>query len=124
LSCVGLHRLRLAGSLGRTDLDTGPRFLRRPVDYATGLATCRGPLGPCRAVSRDRPWLRTSSDPSIGTNASFAGAGGLSFVTAPDGHLYAMFAAYRGSRAPDDPIRVGWVYRVAAGRDPYLLPPF
>jgi hypothetical protein len=94
------------------------------ADYATGLATCRGPLGPCRAVSRDRPWLRTSDDTSIGTNASFTGAGGLSFVTAPDGHLYAVFAAYRGSGAPDDLIRVGWVYRVVAARDTYVLTEF
>jgi hypothetical protein len=89
-----------------------------------GAVSVPGPLGPCRAVSSPRPWLRTSDDPSIGTNASFTGAGGLSFVTAPDGHLYAVFAAYRGSGAPDDLIRVGWVYRVVAARDTYVLSEF
>jgi len=94
------------------------------ADYATGLAMCSGPLGPCRVVSRDHPWLRTSHDPSIGTNASFTGAGGLSFLTAPDGHLYAMFAAYRGSGPPDDLGRVGWVYRVVVARGTYVLTEF
>jgi hypothetical protein len=93
-------------------------------DYATGLATCRGPLGPCRAVSRRHPWLRTSHDPSIGTNATFTGAGGLSFLTAPDGHLYAVFAAYRGSLSPTDRTRVGWAYRVVAAHGTYVLTEF
>jgi hypothetical protein len=81
-------------------------------DYATGLAICEGPLGPCTRVSRERPWLRSSSDPSISTSATFGGCGGLSFVTGPDGRLYAIFHAYRGSGDEVDSPRVGWVYAV------------
>jgi hypothetical protein len=94
------------------------------ADYATGLATCQGPLGPCRAVSRDQPWLRTSHDPSIDTTAAFTGAGGLSFVTGPDSHLYAMFHAYRGSGPPTNATRVGWAYRVIASHGTYKLAEF
>ena len=63
-------------------------------DYATGLAVCDGPLGPCRRTS-DRPWLRTHESVGVATSARFGGAGGLSFATAPDGHLYAVLHAYR-----------------------------
>ncbi|MGH9110692.1 MAG: family 43 glycosylhydrolase [Acidimicrobiales bacterium] len=81
-------------------------------DYATGLARCEGPLGPCRRLSDEEPWLRTSADPGVTTEATFGGAGGLSFVVGPDGHLYAVLHAYAGSgQAPDDP-RVGWAFRV------------
>jgi hypothetical protein len=41
-----------------------------------------------------------------------------------DGHLYAMFAAYRGSGPPDDLGRVGWVYRVVVARGTYVLTEF
>lgn len=81
-------------------------------DYATGLAVCRGPLGPCRRESRERPWLQTSDDEAVRTDAEFTGAGGLSFVTGPDGRLYAVFHAYRPARGDQPRQRIGWVYRV------------
>lgn len=85
-------------------------------DYATGLAVCSGPLGPCRRISRGAPWLRASTDPGIATSAGSAGAGGLSLVTDPNGNLYAVFHAYAGSgRAPSP--RVGWAYRVEPAGD-------
>lgn len=88
--------------------------------YATGLAVCDAPLGPCRRMSQAVPWLQTSeSDAVAGTSARFVGAGGLSFTTAPGGDLYAVFHAYRPTATPGGPTapRVGWAYRVEAGPD-------
>lgn len=93
-------------------------------DYATGLAICQGPLGPCQRQSRGRPWLRTSDDPSIDTSATFTGAGGLSFVAGPDGHLSAVFHAYRGTGPASDATRIGWAYRVEASNHGYKLTEF
>lgn len=79
--------------------------------YATGLAVCAGPLGPCERVSREEPW--------VGTTARFGGAGGLSFVTTTGGpgegdQLFAVLHAYSGAgEAPAAP-RVTWVFRVEA----------
>lgn len=94
-------------------------------DYATGLATCMGPLGPCARVSRDEPWLRTSDDPSIDTGASFSGAGGLTFV--PDGdRLYVVFHAYRDDLDGEgnQGARVAWAYRVVVDDNAYRLTEF
>jgi hypothetical protein len=93
-------------------------------DYATGLARCRSPLGPCERASRDTPWLRTASDESFSTSAEFSGCGGLSFLTGPDDRLYALFHAYRGSEGSAQSQRVGWVYAVQAGGDGYTLAEF
>jgi hypothetical protein len=93
-------------------------------DYATGLATCRGPLGPCERISRDEPWLRTSGDPAVDTGAEFGGAGGLSFVTGPDRELYAVFHAYRGTNTAAESERIGWAYRVVALDGRYELVEF
>jgi len=85
--------------------------------YATGLAQCDGPLGPCHRLSDGEPWLGTSADPGVTTDATFGGAGGLSFVVGPDGQLYALMHAYRGSgHAPEAP-RVAWAFRVEADAD-------
>jgi hypothetical protein len=87
-------------------------------DYATGLAVCAGPLGPCRRISQARPWLRTSADTSPGRardapdGGGFGGAGGLSFVTGPDGGLYAVFHAYPGTGEDPRSRRAAWAYRV------------
>lgn len=95
------------------------------ADYATGLATCAGPLGPCERVSRDTPWLRTADDAAVDTSAEFSGSGGLSFVTGPDDNLYAVFHAYRGNGETSGSSRVGWVYRVDADEeDGYTLAEF
>jgi hypothetical protein len=107
---------------------SGPRP-RRPATRlrgtpSTGLAICHDPLGPCQRQSRDRPWLRTSHDPSIDTDATFTGAGGLSFVAGPDHRLYAVFHAYRGTGPTSDTIRVGWAYRVVHTRHGYRLTEF
>jgi GH43 family beta-xylosidase len=80
-------------------------------DYATGLAVCTGPLGPCRRISQARPWLRTSADTATPT-PRFGGAGGLSFVTGPDGDLYAVFHAYPGTGEHPEAERAAWAYRV------------
>ncbi|HEX6421383.1 MAG TPA: family 43 glycosylhydrolase [Acidimicrobiales bacterium] len=81
--------------------------------YATGLATCAGPAGPCRRTAGAAPWLRTGGDAGLATPAAFGGAGGLSFVTRPGDGTYAVFHAYAGAgRAPSP--RVGWAYRVEA----------
>ena len=82
--------------------------------YATGLAVCTGPLGPCDRVDGATPWARTSDDPSVVTPARFAGAGGLSFAAAPDGRLYAVLHAYADDvEWPSSP-RVAWLFRVDA----------
>jgi hypothetical protein len=90
-------------------------------DYATGLAVCAGPLGPCRRISEDRPWLRTSADTRPGRapdaldapeGGGFGGAGGLSFVTGPGGDLYAVFHAYPGTGEHPGTKRAAWAYRV------------
>jgi Glycosyl hydrolases family 43 len=90
-------------------------------DYATGLAVCDGPLGPCRRTGTE-PWLRTDSSPGFATSASLGGAGGLSFVTGPDGALHALLHAYRGAEAAAPAPRVAWAYRVEAiGSGAYRL---
>jgi glycosyl hydrolase family 43 len=93
-------------------------------DYATGLATCRKPLGPCERVSRDRPWLHRNDDSSIQTSAKFGGAGGLSFIMGPDRHLYAIFHAYRGTNTNRESDRIGWAYRVEPHDGGYQLVEF
>ena len=81
-------------------------------NYATGLATCAGPLGPCRRTGGASPWLRTSADPSIATTARLGGAGGLSFVVGPGDELYALLHAYRGAGQAPGTRRVAWAHRV------------
>ena len=90
-------------------------------DYATGLAVCDGPLGPCRRTGTE-PWLRTSTSPGFATTASLGGAGGLSFVQGTDGALHALLHAYRGAEAAAPAPRVAWAYRVEAiGSGAYRL---
>jgi hypothetical protein len=81
--------------------------------YATGLAVCAGPLGPCDRVG-DTPWVSTSSDPSVTTANRLGGAGGLSFATSPDGGLVAVLHAYPGAGEDPDARRMGWVFKVEA----------
>jgi glycosyl hydrolase family 43 len=92
-------------------------------DYATGLAVCDGPLGPCRRTS-DQPWLRTEASPGFATSARLGGAGGLSFATGPDGRLYAVLHAYRGAGSFPSAPRAAWAFAVerTGGPDaPYRL---
>jgi Glycosyl hydrolases family 43 len=93
-------------------------------DYATGLATCEGPLGPCRRVSTDAPWLRASTDPAISTGARFDGIGGLTFVAGPDDALYALFHAYRAGPPEVPGQRIGWAFRVETADGGYRLVEF
>lgn len=80
--------------------------------YATGLAVCAGPLGPCERRSQTTPWLRTSDDPAVSTSARWGGAGGLSFAVGDDRQVYAVIHGYRDDgRHPHAP-RVGWAFRV------------
>jgi hypothetical protein len=112
------------------DPDTGEWLLTwsannwQTTNYATGLAVCGGPMGPCTRLSLDAPWLRTSEDPSITTSATFAGCGGLGFVLDPEGRLYAVFHAYRGSGEPQAATRMGWAYRVTHNDAGYRLEEF
>jgi hypothetical protein len=92
--------------------------------YATGLAVCDGPLGPCTRTSTESPWLRTTGDASIQTSAAFGGSGGLSFVYGPDLCLYAVFHAYRGTADASTSFRIGWAYRVDATPDGYRFSEF
>ena len=55
------------------------------ADYVTGLARCGAPLGLC-AGNPDGPWLAK--------NNLRTGTGGLSFFTALDGTLKAVYASY------------------------------
>ncbi len=54
--------------------------------YAIGVADCAGPMGPCRDLS---------TDPLLGSQASFSGPGGPSVFTDPQGHLWMAFHAWR-----------------------------
>jgi glycosyl hydrolase family 43 len=81
-------------------------------DYATGLATCAGPTGPCTRLSADQPWLRRSSDGRITTSARFGGSGGLDLMRGRGGRLYALFHAYRDDGHHPGARRVAWAYRV------------
>jgi Glycosyl hydrolases family 43 len=86
--------------------------------YATGLASCAGPLGPCRRTTGASPWIRTSADPSIATTAQLGGAGGLSFAVGPGNELYAVLHAYRGEGQAPGALRVAWAYRVEPSGTP------
>lgn len=55
--------------------------------YSTGLAACDGPLGPCRKVVHDEPWLTSVGD--------MAGPGGLDTFVTPDGERMAGLHAWR-----------------------------
>jgi hypothetical protein len=82
--------------------------------YATGLAICDGPLGPCRRMSQEAPWVRGSTDPGLATTAELSGIGGLSFVTGPDGQAYAVLHGYAGAAPTPGSRRVAWTFRVEA----------
>ena len=92
--------------------------------YATGLAVCTTPLGPCERRSHEQPWLRTSGDAAITTTAAFGGTGGLSFLTTGDGSLYAAFHAYRGTSDASTARRICWIYEVVPSADGYRLVEF
>jgi GH43 family beta-xylosidase len=80
--------------------------------YATGLAVCEGPTGPCERRSTDQPWVRTSGDPAVTTTARWGGAGGMSFAVGPDGTVHAVLHAYRDDGHHPAAPRVGWALRV------------
>jgi hypothetical protein len=92
--------------------------------YATGLAVCETPLGPCERLSHEQPWLRSSGDGSITTTAVFGGTGGLAFLTGPDGRLYAVFHAYRGTGDASNALRICWIYQVVRSAGGYRLAEF
>jgi hypothetical protein len=90
--------------------------------YATGLAVCTGPSGPCRRVSGPEPWLRNSTGPGLATAAELGGAGGLSFAPGPDGTLYAVLHGYAGPGPEPEGPRVAWAFQVeATGLGTYRL---
>ena len=90
------------GSDGYSLLYSGNTF--ESDRYATGVARCAGPLGPCTRVA-DRAVLASS--------AAVLGPGGAVPVVGPDGARYMVFHAWA---AP----RVG--YRAGGARSLYVLP--
>ncbi len=56
------------------------------VRYSTGLGTCDGPLGPCRKLAHDDPWLRSIGD--------MVGPGGLDTFRTPEGEVMAGLHAW------------------------------
>jgi hypothetical protein len=58
------------------------------ADYAVGVATCSGPLGPC-----SQPW----TSPTLRGDANIAGPGGESVFTDPSGDTYMAFHAWSTS---------------------------
>lgn len=73
-------------------------------DYATGTATCDGPLGPCRRDTPGRPWF--------GSTGPLQGPGGLSVFRSPDDTIWAAFHAWGD--------RVG--YDQGGRRAPHIVP--
>ena len=91
------------GSDGYSLLYSGNTF--ESDRYATGLARCAGPLGPCTHVSPTAPVLASS--------AAVLGPGGAVPVVGPDGARYMVFHAWASPR-------VG--YRAGGARSLYVLP--
>lgn len=56
--------------------------------YAMGYARCDGPLGPCREMSADGPW--------VSTTGAVVGPGGGSLFAGPDGQLRLAYHAWSG----------------------------
>jgi len=56
------------------------------VRYSTGLASCDGPLGPCRKLAHDDPWLGSAGD--------MVGPGGLDTFLTPNGEVMAGLHAW------------------------------
>lgn len=56
------------------------------ADYATGTATCDGPLGPCRRDTPGRPWFERTDQ--------WKGPGGMSVFHTPDGERWTAFHAW------------------------------
>ena len=90
------------GSDGYTLFYSGNRF--DSDRYATGIARCSGPLGPCSSVS---------DGPALASSGSILGPGGATVVTGPDGARSLVFAAWT---AP----RVG--YTAGGARSLYVRP--
>ena len=87
----------------------------KTANYAMGIATCSGPLGPCTKNATTQPWLNKSwTSPFIETTSTFVGAGGGELFENGDGKLYLVFHAYHSTGSTAGP-RVPWVYRVALG---------
>jgi len=55
-------------------------------DYATGTATCEGPLGPCRRDTPGKAWFASTD--------AFKGPGGMSVFRAADDRNWAAFHAW------------------------------
>lgn len=79
----------VVGEDGRTWLfySAGPWATAR---YATGLARCDGPLGPCRKVTRTSPWMSSTGD--------MIGPGGLDTFRTPDGEQMVALHAWEPGR--------------------------
>jgi Glycosyl hydrolases family 43 len=81
--------------------------------YSTGLARCSLPSGLC-AQSATGPWLASGNGRT--------GTGGLSFFTAVDGSLKAVYASFTGNNIGPFAIRGGTVASVSLGDAPTLGP--
>ncbi len=81
--------------------------------YSTGLARCALLSGLC-AQSAAGPWLASGNGRT--------GTGGLSFFTALDGSLKAVYASFTGENIGPFAIRGGTVASVTLGNTPALSP--
>jgi hypothetical protein len=68
----------------------------------------------CRRTTGGEPWLGTDAAPGFADTPPLGGAGGLSFVTGPDGRLRGVLHAYAGDGAFPTSPRAAWAYRVEA----------
>lgn len=72
---------------------------QQPSAYGTGYAVCRGPLGPCLRLTRDRPWLYS--------RGTAAGPGGASVFAGPGGGPWLAYHTYQQGHVMD-----GWGRRL------------
>lgn len=56
------------------------------ADYATGTATCKGPLGPCVRDTPGKPWLASTGE--------WKGPGGMSVFRGPHDQVWVTFHAW------------------------------
>lgn len=89
----------------------------RTSTYATGVAACQGPLGPCVRATTDAPWLSSTDDTR--------GPGGLSVFRTASGERWVAYHSWEAGRPVSDgrrlhvePLRYEGIEPVLADRPP------